>query len=448
MKSESQTNILENTSLLNKLKNTVNDLFNKGAFHILVGNLVTKFVTFFGSIFVSRILTKVNMGLLTYMENWIGYAIIFSGFGMANVMLRYGVLSKSREEHYGIFLFVIKRSIIIDVFLIIIFITVISIFPHKDAYEIAVNLLPIFILYVPFQDLINDVQMNERASFNNRRFAIISITSATLVVIARVVGAWIDALTGVIVGIVITQLFIAILLLYSTKSHYFSNIKALMPDEKTKKSATSYGFQYMITNGLWSLFMLMDIFLLANLLGSPSVVADYKIASAFPVNMARFSGAIGVFVTPYFVQNEENDKWIVTNYIKTLFGTVAILLPVSIGLIILTKPLIWIFGTQYYNTIPLMRVITLAYFIENVFRFPIANILAAIGMVRVNMIISICGFVIKLILNIIFIPLYGVYALPINSIIVQILMGIALFVVFNKRYRVLKYLFKSLNNRA
>lgn len=194
--------------------------------------------------------------------------------------------------------------------------------------------------------------------------------------------------------------------------------------------------------------MLMDIFLLANLLGSPSVVADYKIASAFPVNMAIFSGAIGVFVTPYFVQNEENDKWIVTNYIKTLFGTVAILLPVSIGLIILTKPLIWIFGTQYYNTIPLMRVITLAYFIENVFRFPIANILAAIGMVRVNMIISICGFVIKLILNIIFIPLYGVYALPINSIIVQILMGIALFVVFNKRYRVLKYLFKSLNNRA
>ena len=78
MKSESQTNILENTSLLNKLKNTVNDLFNKGAFHILVGNLVTKFVTFFGSIFVSRILTKVNMGLLTYMENWIGYAIIFT----------------------------------------------------------------------------------------------------------------------------------------------------------------------------------------------------------------------------------------------------------------------------------------------------------------------------------------------------------------------------------
>lgn len=432
---------------MKKLKSSICSLSQKGAFYILLGNFITKFVTFFGSVFLSRILTKSDMGLLAYMENWMGYAIIFAGLGMNNVMLRYGVLSKSRGEHFGIFSFVVRRSLIIDTFLVIVFIAINAIFPHKHAYQTTVTIFPIFILYVPFQDLINSIQMNERASFNSKRFAVISIISGLMLVIARIIGAIINGLTGVILSIVATQAVFTVILLYSTKRHYFKNIKPVMPDSKTKKATSSYGFQYMITNGLWSIFMLMDIFLLANLVGSPTVVADYKIAYAFPVNMAIFSGAIGVFITPYFVKNEEDDKWISRNYLKTLGGTLGILLPVSLGLIVLAKPLIWIFGTQYYSAIPLMRLITVAFFIENVFRFPTANILAAIGMVRANMIISLCGFGLKVFLNILLIPIYGAYALPINSIIVQTLMGIGVFLVFNKRYNILRYFVNYKRNK-
>ena len=42
----------------------------------------------------------------------------------------------------------------------------------------------------------------------------------------------------------------------------------------------------MITNGIWSLFMLMDIFLLGKLVNDPIIIADYKIAYAWPANIS------------------------------------------------------------------------------------------------------------------------------------------------------------------
>lgn len=429
--------------MTNRIKAGLGMLREKGAFHILSGNFATKFVTMFGSIFLTRLLTKEDMGLLTYMENLAGYAIIFAGLGMANVMLRYGVLSKSKEDHYGIYTFVLRSGLAADVTLALLFILINAFYPHKAVYETAARLLPLYILYVPFQDIVNNVQMNERASFNNRRFAFISVLSAAAMVAARMAGAFWGGLTGVVIGLVLIQVLTAVVLLWDTKRHYFRHMRPKMPDRATKKSATIYAVQYMITNGLWGIFMLMDIFLIANLLGNPATIADYKIAYTIPANMAIFSGAIGVFVTPYFVKHEEEPGWVSGNYLKTLAATALLLLAVSGGLIIFTKPIIWIFGEQYYNVIPLMRMITLACFVENVFRFPTANILAAIGMVKVNMIVSAIGFGIKIILNLLFIPTYGIYSVPIISIVVQALMGLGVFLVFNKRYDVTGYVMRK-----
>ena len=189
--------------LIVKVKEYTGQLWEKGAFHIMAGNFATKFVTFFGSVFLSRALSKEDLGILTYMENLCSYAYIFVGVGMANAILRYNVLSKAPEEKKAFLAFALKRGIFFDILLIFIVVAVNAIYPHKEDFIVAKSLIPILIMALPLQDVIGQIQMNERAMFNNKRYAIFSVTSAAFIIVARVSGAKICGLKGVVIGIVI-----------------------------------------------------------------------------------------------------------------------------------------------------------------------------------------------------------------------------------------------------
>ena len=171
----------------------------------------------------------------------------------------------------------------------------------------------------------------------------------------------------------------------------------------------------MITNGFWALFMLNDTFLLGMLLNDPSVLADYKVASVLPGNISIFATAIGVFVAPYFTKNEKDKKWVTRNFKKIYLLSAFIVAGVVIIIMILAKPLISImFGESYLNTVGLMKILLLSAFFNSGLRYTTANILAAMGEIKYNMIISGVGIIVQIILDILFIPNVNtlVYFLP------------------------------------
>lgn len=90
--------------------NTIKSVMSKSAHYVVMGSFLTKFVAFFGSIFVVRILTKQEYGLLSNVENIYSYALIFAGLGLSNSMLRYVVLidDKNKRTYYN---YVVKHSI-------------------------------------------------------------------------------------------------------------------------------------------------------------------------------------------------------------------------------------------------------------------------------------------------------------------------------------------------
>ncbi|NLZ27540.1 MAG: hypothetical protein GX887_01070 [Firmicutes bacterium] len=63
-----------------KVKKQLASLLPKGALHIFLGNTITKFVAFFGSVFIVNILGKSEYGTLSYMENLFSYAYLLAGF--------------------------------------------------------------------------------------------------------------------------------------------------------------------------------------------------------------------------------------------------------------------------------------------------------------------------------------------------------------------------------
>ena len=94
------------------------------------------------------------------------------------------------------------------------------------------------------------------------------------------------------------------------------------------------------------------------------------------------------------------------------------------------------YGEQYLNVVLLMRVLLLAAFINSGLRYTTANLLAAMGEIKYNMIISGVGIISQLLLDILLIPKMGAMAVAVSNCIVYFIMSVFLFVVFwNKYYR-------------
>lgn len=425
-------------NILNKAKNNFSVLWEKGAFHIIIGNFLSKFVAFFGSIFIARILTKNQMGILSYIENLSGYGTIFMGLGLSNSLLRYSVLSNDIEKKYAYFRFIIRKSMIIDCVIILIINIINFFYPHPENFSQYSYLVSILIISLPFQDLIINIQTNERAFFDNNRFAVLTLIYTVFLVLARIIGAKLNGVQSVIFGVVISYIVIGLAFLLLSWKKRFKGIEPAKLEKNEKQSVTIYGFQYMITNGLWSLFLLTNIFLMGRLSGDPVAVADYKIANTFPANMSLFSGAIGMFITPYFVKHSEDFDWIRKNYLKSAKIIFSIMMTITLGLIILAKPIIWIFGDEYTNTISLMRWLSIGYLIDTGIRYPIANVWASLGEVRYNLYVAAIGLITQITLNYLLIPQYGAYAIAYSTIFTQSIMSIILFIKFNNKYKILK----------
>ena len=97
-------------TLLKLISEKTKNLIKNGAGHVILGSFITKFITFFGSIFIVRFLTKSEYGVLSYYENILGYFCIFSGMGMASGILRYLILAETIEEKKGCYSMALKRG--------------------------------------------------------------------------------------------------------------------------------------------------------------------------------------------------------------------------------------------------------------------------------------------------------------------------------------------------
>jgi O-antigen/teichoic acid export membrane protein len=81
-----------------------------------------------------------------------------------------------------------------------------------------------------------------------------------------------------------------------------------------------------------------------------------------------------------------------------------------------------------------MRVLLVAAVLNSGVRYTTANLLAAMGQVKYNMIISGVGIIMQVVLDIFLIPHMGVMAVAISNCLVFIVMSIFLIVVFYRKY--------------
>ena len=419
-------------------KTRVAQIWNSGGIHVIFGNFFNKFVVFFGSIFVVRFLSKENYGILSYMENLYNFVYIIAGLGVSNAILRYVVLEDDIKRKHAIFSFLSKVAICTNCILIVVCCIVNYNYPHESQFESEKYLLYVMLLMLPAQYANDNCLTLQRAMFDNRRFSYFNFAYAAAVILGKCLGASIGNLTAlVIIGVLIQYIYLIVVKIGNEKK-YFKNIGISEIKKTEKKVMLGYSFQYMITNGIWSLFMLMDVFLLGKMINDATIIADYKIAYTWPANISIVCAAIGMFISPYFVKNETDSVWVKKNFLRVFSVNFVFVLCIAIVMFLAAKPLIFIYGgTEYYNVVPLMRLILIGAVINNGCRYMIANCLAAMGKIKANMLVSFFGMVAQIIFNVLLIPKYGIYGPAYTGIMVYSFMAIVLFVVFNYRYRLI-----------
>lgn len=419
------------------IKKFILSLWNKGAFHIFIGSFFTKFVSFFGSVFLVRVLTKQDYGLLGYIENIYGYVYIFAGLGLSNALIRYVILAKRMNEKFTFYKYCISRGTKYNVLIVVLMMILFLFYKFPVDFKMAKILLIISLISIPFQFVVESNTLTYRAMLDNKRYAIITFLSSTILVLGRYIGAVLFNLNGVIIIKIVIDIFFSVGLCIFSYKIYFKNSKQILLDKNKKKEINRYSIQYMITNGIWAIFMLNDVFLLGNIVGNSSVIANYKVAYVLPGNLAIISTAIGIFVSPYFVKHECDKNWIWINYKKVILSIISIILPITILLFIFAKPIIVIlYGKQYIDIVGVMRILLISAFVNSTIRYTTAHILSSMGQVKYNMIISFIAVIFQVLINIILIPKFNIWGAAITSVIIYILMSISLIIVFRRIYKI------------
>lgn len=411
----------------------IKKLYASGAFHITIGSFVTKFVAFFGSIFVVRLLTKTDYGILQYVENLYSYALVLAGLGLPFAILRYVVIAdqdkKSSYLNYAVWHSFLRDCIIGCI------IIVLNIFiKYPDSFQDARIYVPILAVLLPFQDLVTNASYALRAVFRNKEYAYVACAVSILLILGRILGAKGFGLAGVVWSRFIINFICASILLFIIYRIYPRRNKVAL-SRKEIVEMNKYSFQYMISSGLWAIFMLNDTFLLSVLTNNPAIVAEYKVAYVLPGNLSLISTAIGIYVAPYFTKNENNKEWVRKNYRITSLVNAGAIGIIALVLMLFAEPLIsFIYGDLYLNVVPLMRVLLLSTFINSGFRYVTANILSAMGKVKSNLIISIVGVILQIMLDLLFIPIFGATGVAYSNCIVFIVMALSLYYVYYKIY--------------
>lgn len=413
--------------------NKIKMLINKGAAHVIIGSFFTKFISFFGSIFLVRLLSKEDYGILSYYENILGYFMILAGLGLAAGVQRYIVLANCQGRKKDCLNYGLKRGSIWNALLVAACILFCFFYRHPQEFR-GYNIVAISLSFcIPFIFFINISLSAFRALFDHKNYAYLAFFTSFILVAFRVGGAAVGGLNMSVLARVVAEIFSATLCIFLLFRKHFQGVSTIKNDTLFNKVFTRYSIQMMLTDGLWAVFMLNDLFLLGQFSGGSDIVADYKVALVIPVNLSILTASVGVFVGPYFTQHENNLSWIKKHLSQLiLVTTTTVGLTAGLCFIFSSELISFIYGKQYLSASPIMGVLLLASFINNGIRSTIANVLSSMGRQQANLIVAGLGVLLQIGLDIYFIPRFGAIGVAWSSVLVYFSMATALIIYVRK----------------
>ena len=415
---------------MKSLQSFISDFFKNKGQHVFLSLFIAKVCAFLGSLFIIRILPESEFGTITIVASVFAIFMPFSGFGSQQSLLRFGSMSDDLSEKKALSKYLLKQGFLYQILLSVLFLST-SLFYVKK-YEDIFLLFLLFTIRLVGSFYYNHLQSEFRIFGNNRDFAKVTNVVNISGVILLLMFSYFFGLMGYLLAIAITP-FIAFF--WFKKEKYLSEMEVF---SFSKKEIKNYGLYAAGTALLGDMLFSADVLLLSFLMNE-TAVANYKVALLIPANITFLALTFMQSDFPVLAKNYKNK-----NFLKDyIFNYYKIFIPISIiifglGFLFKEEILALFFSAKYSDNYWSFSILLGGFCLNMLLRNLYGNLLSAVGMMKMNTIISIFTLILLVIFSFIFVTRFGVEGMAISLFLSMGISGLLLFFSFFLYWRDLK----------
>ena len=413
---------------MKKIYQGILELARGGLFHIFGTSILSQILSMVSAILVTRFLPKTDYGNYAIAENLYSYLSVFVGLGMTSAILQFCSEKVDEAKKHGVYLYALKKGSICNVALMVSILLLATCKIGSGDVESGRYLammcgLPIVVY------LNNFFQIIQRILNDNIMFSRLNVVYSITIVAGNILFTRLWGVDGLIASTYTANLVVIILGTRNLKRKgFFDSLKHRETlDRDYRKEITKYAVLCAITNFTSTMLVLLDVTCLDMVLEDPTVLADYKVASAIPAACMFVPSALVTYFYPKIVHNYSAEPDAFYGSIKKLTAMfTAVNGVIFVGLLLCAPLIVYIFyGEKYMNVIPIFRMLSLNFFIFGSTRKLFGNVIAAMKKSEVNLVFSLLSGIINIVMNLLLIPVYGSIGAAIATVCVSCIMGIA-----------------------
>ena len=415
---------------MNSLYLFVSDFLKNKGHHVFFSLLLAKICGFLGSLFIIRILPENEFGTISIVASIFFIFVSFSGFGSNQSLLRYGSISQRFSEKRVLSNYLLKQGFLHQLIISGVFLLV-SIF-YNNKYEDILLIFLLFTVRLIGSFFLSHIQAELRVFGNNKAFAQVSNFVNISGVILLLLLSYYFGLIGYLIAIAVAP-FLS--LIWFKKNTFSVAIKAI---DFTKKEIWSFGLHAAGTAVLSDALFSADILLLSFLMNE-TAVASYKVGLLIPLNITFLAATFMQSDYTVLAKNSKNKSFL-KNYIANYYK---LFIPIScliflVGFIFKTEIISFFFSSKYSESQLIFVIFLGAFSLNMLLRNLYGSLLSAVGMMKMNTVISILTLIMLLVFSFIFVARFGIEGMAISLSLSMLIGGFLLLFSFYLYWKDLK----------
>ena len=419
---------MKTTNNMKRLYQYILELARGGLFHIFGSSILSQILSMVSAILVIRFLPKADYGNYAIAENLYSYLAVFVGLGMSSAILQFCSEKIDDAKKHGIYLYALKKGSVCNAVLMVA--TLLLALYKRASGDAESGRYLALMCGLPFVAYLNEfVQIVQRVLNDNIIFSRLNIVYSITAVTGNILFTRLWGVDGLIAAIYAANLVVTILGSRNLKRKgFFDSLKyreTLGWDYR--KEITKYAVLCAATNFTSTMLVLLDVTCLDMVLENPTVLADYKVASAIPAACMFVPSALITYFYPKIVHNYSAEPDAFYGFIKKMTAMfTAVNGVILVGLLLFAPLIVYIFyGEKYMNVVPIFRMLSLNFFIFGSTRKLFGNVIAAMKKSEVNLVFSLLTGIINIVLNLLILPVYGSIGAAIATVCVSLIIGLA-----------------------
>lgn len=407
--------VLEKISVLFcKLKN--------GILQIVGSNLLNKIIAMLSNMIITRLMTKNDYGTWTYVCNIYSYLTLVTGLGLISGALQFGSENKGKKEEFQYYKFCIEAGLIIDTVLIVGFLVSTYFVTFKIVDSVKYIRLISFVLILEYimNVLLNILRCENRIKEYASALNINTIVGAFLTCLGAFAG-----INGLLLARYLSVITALVYITYVIKPEFVKIIHTSRISFKKTASLWKYSLATGASSAMNCVLYLLDISMVATLIGDSEIVAVYRISTLIPNTLTFIPSSVIIAIMPQVIYNKDNPNWLRKKVRHVYLGLGVINFFIVVFLLVFAHWIILILnGKKYLTAVPLLRVLSIGYFISGTFRSLSTNLLAAKHYVGLNLIISIVSITCDIVFNYVLINSKGMMGAAYATFLVEVISSI------------------------